>query len=78
MHERGREAALHQAVVALEVARDDAGVFSMRIAASELPETIYYGYRVWGPNWPYDPGWQPGSSRSTTSGARALAIFIAR
>ena len=23
--------------------------------------TVYYGYRVWGPNWPYDASWQPGS-----------------
>lgn len=23
--------------------------------------TVYYGYRVWGPNWPYDPAWRPGT-----------------
>src|SRR5262249_30471047 len=23
--------------------------------------TIYYGYRAWGPNWPFDPAWQKGS-----------------
>jgi glycogen operon protein len=22
---------------------------------------IFYGYRAWGPNWPYDPAWKPGS-----------------
>lgn len=22
---------------------------------------LYYGYRVWGPNWEYDPSWKPGS-----------------
>jgi len=22
----------------------------------------YYGYRFWGPNWPYDPEWYPGST----------------
>lgn len=22
---------------------------------------IYYGYRAWGPNWPFDPAWVPGS-----------------
>ncbi|MBS1118230.1 MAG: isoamylase [Deltaproteobacteria bacterium] len=32
-----------------------------RVPAAELPEVIYYGYRVWGPNWPFDPSWQPGS-----------------
>jgi glycogen operon protein len=45
----------------VELTRDADGVFGARVAASELPETIYYGYRVWGPNWPFDPGWQPGS-----------------
>lgn len=24
--------------------------------------TVYYGYRAWGPNWPYDPSWTKGSS----------------
>ncbi len=41
----------------------DAGdTWRTRIAADELPSTIYYGYRVWGPNWPYDPAWEPGST----------------
>jgi isoamylase len=22
----------------------------------------YYGYRLWGPNWRYDPSWTPGSN----------------
>ena len=22
----------------------------------------YYGYRAWGPNWPYDPTWRPGTT----------------
>jgi glycogen operon protein len=22
---------------------------------------VYYGYRAWGPNWPYKAGWRPGS-----------------
>jgi isoamylase len=37
-------------------------IFEARIAAADLPATIYYGYRAWGPNWPYDPAWQPGST----------------
>ena len=45
--------------VAMERAGD---VWQTRVPASALPETVYYGYRVWGPNWPYDPSWQPGSS----------------
>src|SRR4051812_31057908 len=36
----------------VELVRDAGGVFGARVAASELPpEAIYYGYRVWGPNW---------------------------
>ncbi|HVH80829.1 MAG TPA: isoamylase, partial [Stellaceae bacterium] len=23
---------------------------------------VYYGYRAWGPNWPYDPAWTKGSA----------------
>ena len=23
--------------------------------------TVYYGYRAWGPNWPYNAGWTKGS-----------------
>lgn len=26
-------------------------------------ETIYYGLRAWGPNWHFDPEWEPGSER---------------
>jgi len=37
------------------------GVFSTQVAAADLPATIYYGYRAWGPNWPFDPAWQPGN-----------------
>jgi glycogen operon protein len=44
--------------VELERAGD---VFVVRVPASELPPTIYYGYRVWGPNWPFDAAWQPGT-----------------
>ncbi len=36
-------------------------VWSAQVAAAQLPATIYYGYRAWGPNWPYDPAWTPGS-----------------
>ena len=28
---------------------------------ARVPSATYYGYRVWGPNWPYDPAWTPGS-----------------
>ncbi len=46
--------------VVMERESDD--VFRTRVAADDLPATIYYGYRVWGPNWPFDPAWQPGST----------------
>ena len=34
-------------------------VWSAAVPAAQA--TTYYGYRVWGPNWPYDPAWTPGS-----------------
>ena len=39
----------------------DGTAWRARVPASQLPATIYYGYRVWGPNWTFDPAWQPGS-----------------
>jgi glycogen operon protein len=44
----------------IEMTRDG-DVWSARLPAGELPDIIYYGYRAWGPNWPYDPTWTPGS-----------------
>ncbi|MFK5895323.1 MAG: isoamylase [Pseudomonadota bacterium] len=29
---------------------------------SRLNNTIYYGYRAWGPNWPYNTAWTKGSN----------------
>lgn len=47
----------------IEMEREVGGqVWRTRVAAADLPATIYYGYRVWGPNWPYDPAWVPGST----------------
>jgi isoamylase len=40
----------------------DADVWHARVPAAALPATIYYGFRVWGPNWPYDAAWQPGAT----------------
>ena len=31
------------------------GTLSLTISTAGLPEALYYGYRAWGPNWPYDP-----------------------
>lgn len=43
------------------------GSWSATIPAATLSSlgltgTIYYGYRAWGPNWPYNSGWTKGSS----------------
>lgn len=32
------------------------------IEAAGVTGTIYYGLRAWGPNWPFDPAWAPGSN----------------
>jgi isoamylase len=48
----------------------DTPVFAARVTRAELAragvdvaggDPVYYGYRVWGPNWTWDPGWTPGS-----------------
>jgi glycogen operon protein len=33
-----------------------------QVATAGITGTVLYGYRAWGPNWPYDPTWTPGSS----------------
>jgi glycogen operon protein len=30
-------------------------------------ETVYYGYRAWGPNWPFEPAWTKGSTKGFMS-----------
>ncbi|MHB1698911.1 MAG: alpha-amylase family glycosyl hydrolase [Acidobacteriaceae bacterium] len=32
------------------------------IQAAGITGTVYYGYRAWGPNWPYNASWTKGSS----------------
>jgi glycogen operon protein len=34
---------------------------------SGLTGVIYYGYRAWGPNWPFAPSWAPGSAAGFVS-----------
>ena len=40
-------------------------IFSVSIPVATLHTsgitTVYYGYRAWGPNWPYSTGWTKGS-----------------
>ena len=50
------------AVKTIVMDRDGDSTFIAHVAAADLPAAIYYGYRAWGPNWPYDASWTPGSA----------------
>jgi isoamylase len=57
----------NQAPVARQVMTGSvSGVFELSVATTDLrqsdADTVYYGYRAWGPNWAYDPTWQPGQA----------------
>lgn len=44
----------------------DDQTWSVEVPKSELTkrgvgQTFFYGYRLWGPNWPYNKDWKPGS-----------------
>ncbi len=43
--------------------REGDEIFSQSLLLAEIPGdgTLFYGLRAFGPNWPYDPAWQPGS-----------------
>jgi glycogen operon protein len=46
---------------------DGTGVWSKTVAVSSLQASgitgaVYYGYRAWGPNWPYNSSWTKGTS----------------
>jgi glycogen operon protein len=48
------------------------GVWSVTIPSTTLSSqglsgTIYYGYRAWGPNWPYNSAWTKGSATGFVS-----------
>jgi glycogen operon protein len=38
-----------------------AKVTAAALTAAGVGPTVYYGYRAWGPNWPYASSWTPGS-----------------
>jgi glycogen operon protein len=44
-------------------------VWSKSVSVATLKNTygitgpVYYGYRAWGPNWPYNSGWAKGTGR---------------
>jgi glycogen operon protein len=49
------------------LAKDGANVWSATVSVAALADagvtgTIYYGYRAWGPNWPFDAAWTKGSA----------------
>jgi len=49
------------------LSNDGTGVWSKTVPVSSLQASgitgaVYYGYRAWGPNWPYNPSWTKGSS----------------
>jgi glycogen operon protein len=44
-----------------------ATVSAADVTAAGVGPTVYYGYRAWGPNWPYVAGWTPGSSAGFVS-----------
>jgi isoamylase len=49
------------------VLTETSDVFAVTVSAADLTAhgltgTVYYGYRAWGPNWPYDGGWTKGST----------------
>lgn len=57
-----------QPVVKYVMSKDAANVWSKTALVSTLKNsygltgTVYYGYRAWGPNWPYVSSWTKGSS----------------
>ena len=47
--------------------KDASGVWSVTVPVSALQSagingTVFYGYRAWGPNWPYSSSWTRGSA----------------
>ncbi|WP_426342146.1 alpha-amylase family glycosyl hydrolase [Pseudoduganella sp. S-14] len=56
-----------QEKVSLPMTLGTGGIWSLNVTSSQLAGygitgTVYYGYRAWGPNWPYNAAWTKGSS----------------
>ncbi|HEX5541820.1 MAG TPA: hypothetical protein VFX60_09690, partial [Micromonospora sp.] len=57
-----------QEKVSYVLTRGGDNVFSQTVSVATLRDTygitgtVYYGYRAWGPNWPYTPSWTKGST----------------
>ncbi len=60
----GTRAAVPKMKVLLDKSGDSFGksLSLAQLAASGLGDTVYYGYRAWGSNWPYVQSWTPGSA----------------
>jgi isoamylase len=62
-----------RATLPLEKEPDSGGTWAATVSTAELREkygidgTVYYGYRAWGPNWPYDKDWTEGSKAGFVS-----------
>ena len=55
------EAALGvDAYASFELGKGEDGVWRGKLQGLDLGAV--YGFRVWGPNWPYEEGWEPGSA----------------
>jgi isoamylase len=55
------------AVATYVLSRDAANVWSVIVPVADLRAAgingpVFYGYRAWGPNWPYVPNWNAGST----------------
>src|SRR5262245_8402190 len=55
------------AAVSYTLAKDADNVWSVTVPVTDLAAAgvsgeVFYGYRAWGPNWPYVASWKPGSS----------------
>ena len=47
-----------------EMVHNGQGRWEISLATAKLNpfhDVVYYGYRLWGPNWVYDPHWKPGT-----------------
>ncbi len=59
------EAAIAASVFTADCGKGPDGIWRAKVAGVE--PGIFYGYRCWGPNWPLDPAWMPGSDAGFVS-----------
>jgi glycogen operon protein len=53
-------------ILRVPLTRGPGDIWSGSVALADLPGDVagvlYYGLRAWGPNWPFDRGWTPGTA----------------